>query len=437
MHYLTLGQKLRMKRKELNLTLKDVAGDYISTATISLVERDLQNPSDELLRYLSEKLQTPISYFRETPEETLSRRANSLLAESEALLYRKRYSMAARFAEEILADARELKSSPLIARACLLLARIYLEQQAFSQANACLFEAQTAALHAGNLEWLPQIYYTFGLVSFSQGFYPQALDYFKQAEQADPAACDDEGKAKIYAKLGETCHKLGQYDEALHYAGLARDSLSRLNDMEAYADSLILLGASYREKEQYEQAQYAFQEALRLMRQLDAKRGLADVDQNLAAYYMKTGDLEKADEHFKLAIDQMEQLGDPSAIPISLAYVELLILRGDLAAAQERLNATLKLLERCPSDQERARALALMFQLHHLQGDEEASRAALEESLEIVRKQPMPRRMADMLVRLGRICASSGDVSAASLLFTEALTVYENLGLIMNQMMML
>src|SRR3569833_2001804 len=104
MRYLTLGQKLRLKRKDLNRTLKEVAGDYISPATLSLVERDLQVPSEDLLRYLAERMETPFSYFRETPEETLQRRAKTLLAEAEALLARKRYGMAARFVEEILND---------------------------------------------------------------------------------------------------------------------------------------------------------------------------------------------------------------------------------------------------------------------------------------------------------------------------------------------
>lgn len=197
MNYLTLGQKLRLKRKELNLTLKDVAGDYISTATLSLVERDMQVPSEDLLRYLADKLQSPYQYFRETPEETLNRRAKTLLAEAEVLLYRKRFGMAARFAEEILIDAKELKIMHLIGQSSLLLSQIASEKGEYHKANQYLFESQSATILSGNDEWLPTIYYQFGVVSYKQSFFAQALDYFKQAEQTECKTIEDDLTRKI------------------------------------------------------------------------------------------------------------------------------------------------------------------------------------------------------------------------------------------------
>lgn len=432
MNYLTMGQKLRLRRKELDLTLKEVAGSMISPATLSLVERDLQAPSEELLRYLAQTLQTPFHYFRETPEETLTRRAASLLAEAEALMYRKRYGMAARFAEEILEDARELGLTALIARSTFLLGRIHLEQDDYSKANQYLFKAQSNALLSGQYACLPEIYFHFGIVSFRQRFYTQALDYFKQAEETENVTIEDALIHKIYSMLAQTCHQLGQYDDALLYASRAKELVARMNNIDAYAESLLMLGASYREKEQYDRALELFQEALRLMRQSDAKHELSQVEHTLASLYVKTGDLERANEHFDLAIEQKQQLKDASVVTAALDQVETLIESRELEAARTRLDKARELLCHYDVEEEHARSLALKYQLSHLLGEEQESRLALEESLSIIRRLPVPRRLADNLVRMGRLCASSGDQAMASVLYTEALAVYENLGVIMG-----
>lgn len=435
MQYLTLGQKLRLKRKELDLTLKDIAGDYISPATLSLVERDMQAPSEELLRYLADQLQTPFHYFRETPEETLGRRAKTLLVEAEALMYRKRFGMATRFVDEILEDAKELKLTHLVGQCSLLMGRIYLEQGDYHKANEYLFEAQSSSIQSGQNDALPGIYYHFGLASFRQGFYPQALDYFKQAESTAPQEVEDELTRKIMSALSQTYHKLGQYDLALQYAERTKDLVSRMNNLEAYAESLIILGASHREKEQYDQALELFQEALRLIHQIDAKQELSDVEYNLASLFVKTGNYEQANQHFRQAIQQKQELGDPSVVATSLEHVETLIQSGQLADAKEKLDVAMELLEQFAVEEERARALALRYQILKLDGNEQGGRMALEESLSLVRRLPVPKRLADTLVRLGRVCAQSGDASTATLLFAEALAVYESLGVILDNFM--
>lgn len=49
MEILSLGEKIKRRRKELNMTLKDLAGDRITPGQISLVESGKSNPSMDLL----------------------------------------------------------------------------------------------------------------------------------------------------------------------------------------------------------------------------------------------------------------------------------------------------------------------------------------------------------------------------------------------------
>ena len=53
MNILSLGEKIKKLRKEKNMTLKELAGDRITAAQISHIERDKSHTSRELLEYLA------------------------------------------------------------------------------------------------------------------------------------------------------------------------------------------------------------------------------------------------------------------------------------------------------------------------------------------------------------------------------------------------
>ncbi len=60
---MTLGEKIRQERKKRKLTQKELAGEKITRNMISLIEKDLANPSIETLKYISERLELPLSYL--------------------------------------------------------------------------------------------------------------------------------------------------------------------------------------------------------------------------------------------------------------------------------------------------------------------------------------------------------------------------------------
>lgn len=68
MDVLSIGEKIKRKRKGLGMTLKDLAGDRVTTGQISLIESGKSNPSKDLLKYLSKKLNTSIEYLIETEQ---------------------------------------------------------------------------------------------------------------------------------------------------------------------------------------------------------------------------------------------------------------------------------------------------------------------------------------------------------------------------------
>ena len=58
---MTLGEKIKARRKQLKLTLKQLAGDEISYSLISQIENNKANPSMDTLNIIAAKLQLPVS----------------------------------------------------------------------------------------------------------------------------------------------------------------------------------------------------------------------------------------------------------------------------------------------------------------------------------------------------------------------------------------
>lgn len=60
---MTMGERIRQARLDAGLSQRQLAGDVMTRNMLSALEHDGANPSVATLRYLSEKLCKPISYF--------------------------------------------------------------------------------------------------------------------------------------------------------------------------------------------------------------------------------------------------------------------------------------------------------------------------------------------------------------------------------------
>ena len=68
MNILSIGEKIKKKRKKLGMTLKDLAGNRVTTGQISLIESGKSNPSMDLLEYLAKNLETSVEYLLESEQ---------------------------------------------------------------------------------------------------------------------------------------------------------------------------------------------------------------------------------------------------------------------------------------------------------------------------------------------------------------------------------
>ena len=74
---ITVGEKIKTLRKELNMTQSELAGEEMTKSMLSQIENNVSNPSMKTLQYIAKVLNKPISYFLEDKlEDTLSLKQN-------------------------------------------------------------------------------------------------------------------------------------------------------------------------------------------------------------------------------------------------------------------------------------------------------------------------------------------------------------------------
>ena len=142
MEILSLGEKIKRRRKELNMTLKDLAGDRITPGQISLVESGRSNPSMDLLEYLAGALNTSVEYLMES-EETQAEKISIYYEQiAESYILNGGYITAEKYIENALyydekfhLEYRKAKKLFLRANICMSKNELVLAQQFYLSAN--------------------------------------------------------------------------------------------------------------------------------------------------------------------------------------------------------------------------------------------------------------------------------------------------------------
>ena len=64
-----LGKRIRDARKSLNMTQKDLAGNFITRNMLSQIENDQASPSLKTMEYIASKLDRPLGYFMDEEQQ--------------------------------------------------------------------------------------------------------------------------------------------------------------------------------------------------------------------------------------------------------------------------------------------------------------------------------------------------------------------------------
>lgn len=217
MNVLTLGEKIKRRRIELGLTLKEVALTKVTPGQISLVESGKSNPSIDLLNYLSEKLDISIDYLMESEYTQVNKIATYYSYMIKASLVFKDFTLAEEYLEKfrVLTEKYSFRNQQL--RYLYFKGVIYFFKDEHEKAIDLLIKSSFSD-NIFNYQEAIEIYVLVGYIFLHNKSYRSALTYFLSLEIiAQRIEVDKSVMSSLYLMIAECYMGLNKYDLTIKY----------------------------------------------------------------------------------------------------------------------------------------------------------------------------------------------------------------------------
>lgn len=287
MEILSLGEKIKRKRKELNMTLKDLAKDRITPGQISLVESGRSNPSMDLLEYLACNLNTTVEYLMETEEGQAEKISIYYEQISEAYLLSKNYLKSERYIDEALSYATLYKLEYRKARIMCLKADVLKVDSEFEEARYLYLSAIIIFIKNKKYEEIVKTFLKLGEKSIKLNAFLSANIYLKRAEivYIENNIENEYLIGEIYYNISKVNYSIEKVEESKKYAYLTKEKFQRINDKEEYASLLLLLAEGKSKKGDLINATIYSTKALKLYKEIKESDNICKIQNNLGQLF--------------------------------------------------------------------------------------------------------------------------------------------------------
>ncbi|MBB6218075.1 tetratricopeptide (TPR) repeat protein [Anaerosolibacter carboniphilus] len=411
MEILSLGEKIKLHRKRLNMTLKDLAGDRITAAQISHIERDKSYPSQDLLKYFAKRLDVTVDYLVETREAQLKRHCEAILLEAETLVYKENYEKAIAKISSMVELTEKYEVLAIDAKAKYLLGTIYLKSKENVKAARYLEESMRLYTRVGDYEGVILSYLQLGTAYYNKNYFHSALDKFNQAEVVihKRKMVDKELEFKTYYHISLCYVNLGKGNEAIDYALKAKEIQKQIENSYEYGETLSLLASGHMENGDVEMAMKCLEKALEMYKQSNEKKELALIEDNLGHIYMKTEKYDQALAHLDKAYHLKKEIQDDSLADTILAYANYYIHKKDYDQAHLLISEALEIGEERDEERYKVNALKSKAKIYKEMAENHKAIEIIEEIIELLRKTEMPKELAKSYLELAELFALIGE----------------------------
>ena len=219
MNILSLGEKIKKLRKEQNMTLKELAGDRITAAQISHIERDKSHTSHELLEYLANKLGVSVDYLLETKEMQSKKITDNLILKSEIYIKCDELEKAQQQINEIIEICKDYKLTENYGKCNNLLAEICSKKGDYSSAVYYYEKALYYFIKDEDKEDIYVCYLNIANIYAIDKFYKGAITHYMFAKEVleESNIEDIDVYKELYSKISECFMKLNQPAKALEF----------------------------------------------------------------------------------------------------------------------------------------------------------------------------------------------------------------------------
>jgi tetratricopeptide (TPR) repeat protein len=432
MEILTLGEKIKHKRKELEMTLKELAGDKVTPGQISLVESGKSKPSIDLLEYIAERLNVSIDYILETEEHQAEKLCEYYARITDASLLAGNFEQAREAINKGMTYAQNYKLEYYIGLNEFYMGKNEYLQNNYESSQSRFISANEISFKIGKITNVIDTYMYLGMVTYKLLYFNSALNFYKQAEKIinENKIINEEVLMRIYFNISLCYTRLDNYSATIDYALLAMEKFRLRNDRSQYGQSLLMLSISYNSLNKYDEALAYADKAVSVFRELDNLTFIAKMETNIGIILSDIGNMDESFKHLEKAYGIKQEINDKTLTYTMLRLADNYIKAGDKVKAMEIISDA---YERCIDDVHSEDRLTIYCYLHRLNFENKDYKKAelyLLEAVKYLQNLDMPKELADIYIMLGKYYESMENQSEALRYMDNGLEIYKKLGII-------
>lgn len=404
----TLGQKIKELRIQKGFTQGELGGGKVTPSMISQIEADKANPSHRLLKWVSERLETPIEYFltdMQLQSEKISsfRFAQALLEAGEP-----------RQAIPILEQLAKEQSLPMYQQEIQQdLAKCYRRMGLLQEAGETLEEVLAAVMLKRDTDTMVQILKEMGRIEQERHNYPLAIYHwnkahhiYKEMENVNPYEW-----AELLKELAGLHNYLGEFEPAKAGYEQAMMILSGTADLRGIAEVYLNLSRLYRDTSDYDRAAQFAQHALSIFKSLNEVKVSIQTKETFAAMKAEEGQVQEGIALLEECLEDCQKYGfvdRMGSVHGALADIHLREQRFEMARKHCQLA-----LSSVNEESERAALYRTMAKVARAQGNLQEAMEVANKSIEYYGKANLPRDLAYAYSFLGELYKDTGDLFSA------------------------
>ncbi|MDS0525079.1 helix-turn-helix domain-containing protein [Clostridium sp. SHJSY1] len=431
MDILSLGEKIKKRRKELDMTLKDLAKDRITPGQISLVESGRSNPSMDLLEYLSVNLQTSVEYLMESEESQAEKISTYYSQVAESYILSGDYDRGEAYIEKALLYAEKYNLEYRKAKILSLRGKISTFRGEISLAQQLFLSSNVIFIKNNNYEEIVETFLNLGKITINLKSYHSASSYLKQAEKVylDNEVGNDYMLGEIYYYIAIIYFSMEDEENANKYAYMAKEKLMQIYDRDKYAKSLLRISEEYNASGDLVSAIKYSNKSLKIYEEINRLKNLSIVENNLGKIFYNFEDIEESFKHFKMANKLSQNYDNNIEIETSLNICKNHIKLKNIDKCEDLLEE-IRLKIKSSNKEQVIEYNLIKYRIFTIKEEYEKVESILLESYYIAKDSGLLQKAGEIAIILGKYFMDNKKVEEATKYLDEGVNLFKELGVL-------
>ena len=433
MEILSLGEKIKRRRKEMNMTLKDLAKDRITPGQISLVESGRSNPSMDLLEYLAESLNTSVEYLMESEESQAEKICTYYEQVAESYILSGDYITGERYIENALYYAEKYNLEYRKARNLFLRAEIHIAKGELALAQQFFLSSNVIFIKNNEYEEIIKTFLKLGKITLELKAYHSASSYLKQAEKVylDNNIGNDFLLGEIYYNMSKAYYTVENISKSMDYAFLAKEKFEQIHNKEEYAKTLLLLSEEYSRKGDLANAIKYSTKTLEVYSEINDERNISNIENNLGKLFYNFENIEESFKHYEMAREIRTRNNDNRLIETLLDMCRNYIKVKDITACEALLEEIYTKLK--DDDIEgRIECNLVKYRIFIIKDKLNEAENILVDTYNLARNTDMLKQAGELAVVVGKFYIDNKNDALAAKYLDEGVSIFRELGILEN-----